>query len=148
MELFDIFKKKGTIAGEIVLRGLPSHKMYSVTITFFSVGSASSQPPFNGDPPPNKWRDTAPVKEAEEPDDKPLGFCFQRASGHYYLGIGVIAFLERDGKMFAQVERFFPMTRPCEIQAGIEQQIQLAVAWPDIPLNELNAYGIIHPAER
>jgi len=30
MTIFDIFKKKGTLTGEVVLRGLPAHKMYSV----------------------------------------------------------------------------------------------------------------------
>jgi len=89
--------------------------------------------------------DTGSVKEAEEPDDKQLRFSFQRPTSHYYLGVSVIAFLERDGKMFAQVERFFPMTRPCEIRAGGEQQIQLAVSWPDIPFDELHTYGTVHP---
>jgi len=122
--------------------------MYSVTVTFFPVGSSSSPPPFDGDPPANKWTDTASVKEAEEADDKPLGFCFQRSSGFYYLGVGVIAFLERDGKMFAQVERFFPMARPCQIQPGVEQRIELAVAWPDIPFDQLHTYGTVHPRKR
>jgi len=147
MAIFDIFKKKGTLAGEVALRGLPLHKMYSVTVTFFPVASASSPPPFDGDPPADKWTDAASVKEAEEPDDKPLRFSFQRTTGHYYLGVGVIAFLERDGKMFAQVERFFPMTRPCEIQAGVEQQVQLTAAWPDIPFDELHTYGTVHPTK-
>ncbi|MGC3957593.1 MAG: hypothetical protein QM813_06420 [Verrucomicrobiota bacterium] len=145
MAIFDIFKKKGTLAGEVRLRGLPPHKMYSVTVTFFPVGSASSLPPFDGDPPTDKWTDTASVKEAEEPDDKPLRFRCERVTGYYYLGVGVIAFLERDGKMFAQVERFFPMSQPCEIRAGGEQQVQLAVSWPDIPLDELHTYGTVHP---
>ena len=107
MAIFDIFKKRGTVTGEVVLRGLPPHKMFSVTVTFFPVSSASSPPPFNGDPPVDRWTDTGSVKEVEEPDNKPLRFSFQRAAGHYYLGVGVIAFLERSGKMFAQVERFF-----------------------------------------
>src|SRR5262249_19396662 len=37
-----------------------------------------------------------------------------------------------------QVERFFPMTRPCEIRAGGEQQVKLAVSWPDIPFEEFH----------
>ncbi len=145
MAIFDIFKKKGTLTGEVVLRGLPPHRMYSVTVTFFPVSSAASLAPFDGDPPTDKWTDTGSVKEAEEPADKPLRFSFQRTAGHYYLGVSVIAFLERHGKMFAQVERFFPMTRSCEIRAGAEQQIQLAVSWPDIPFDELHTYGTVHP---
>ncbi len=147
MAIFDIFKRKGTLTGEVLLRGLPPHKMYSVTVTFFSVTSASSPRPFAGDPPTDEWTDTASVKEAGEPDDKPLRFCFQRAVGHYYLGVGVIAFLERGGKMFAQVERFFPMTRPCKIQSGGEQQVELTVSWPDIPFDELHTYGTVLPTK-
>ncbi len=147
MAILDIFKRKGTFAGEVVLRGLPPHKMYSVTVTFFPVASASSPPPFNGDPPADKWTATVAVKEAEDPDGKPLRFCFQRTPGYYYVGVGVIAFLERGGKMFAQVERFFPMTRPSEIQAGVEQHVQLAVAWPDIPFDDLHTYGTVHPTK-
>lgn len=148
MAIFNIFKKKGALTGDVLLRGLPPQKMFSVTVTFFPVGSASSPPPFDGDPPTDKWTDTASVKEAEEPDDKPLRFRCERAAGYYYLGVGVIAFLERDGKMFAQVERFFPMNRPCEIQAGGEQQIQLPVSWPDISFDELHTYGTVHPTKR
>jgi hypothetical protein len=119
--------------------------MYSVTVTFFPVASASSPPPFDGDPPTSAWTDTDSVKEAEEPDEKPLRFSFQRTAGHYYLGVGVIAYLERGGKMFAQVERFFPMTQSCEIRPGGEQQIELSVSWPDIPFDELHHYGTLRP---
>jgi hypothetical protein len=148
MAIFDIFKKKGILTGDVLLYGLPPHKMYRVTLTFFPVGSASSPPPFDGNPPADKWTDTASVKETEEPDDKPLRFRCERTAGYYYLGVGVIAFLERGGKMFAQVERFFPMTQPCEIQGGREQQIQLKVSWPDIPFDEMGTYGTIHPSKR
>lgn len=145
MAIFDIFKRKGTLNGEVLLKGLPSHEKYRVTITFFPVASASSPAPFDGDPPADAWVDTMTVKDTEEPDDKPLRFSFEHAAGYYYLDVGVIAFLRRDGKMFAQVERFFPMARPCEIPAGVEQQIQLLISWPDIPFEELGSYGTIHP---
>jgi len=148
MAIFDIFKNKGAIVGDVLLRGLPAHKMYSVTLTFFPVGSASSPPPFDGDPPTDRWRDTASVKESEEPDDKPLYFRLERTAGYYYLGISVIAYLVRDGKMFAWVERFFPMSQPCEIRSGGEQQVQLSVSWPDIPFDELEHYGTISPTKR
>ncbi len=128
-----------------MLRGLPPHKMYSVTVTFFPVPSAASPAPYDGNPPANRMTDTASVKEAEEPDDNHLRFSFQCTAGHYYLGVGVIVYFERDGKMFAQVERFFPMTAPCEVRGGGEQQIQLAVSWPDIPFDELHTYGTAHP---
>ena len=145
MSIFDVFKGKGTLTGEVVLHGLPPHKMYSVSVTFFAVTSAASPPPFNGDPPTDKWTDTSPIKKAEDPDSKPLRFSAQRTAGHYYLGVSVIAFIERGGKMFAQVERFFPLTRPCQVQAESEQQVQLAVSWPDIPFDELPTYGTVHP---
>jgi hypothetical protein len=146
MAIFDIFKKQGTLTGDVVLRGLPPHKMYSVSVSLFQVVSASSQPPFNGDPPADTYTDTESVKEADEPDDKPLHFRIQRTVGFYYLAVGVIAYLERDGKLFAQVERFFPMTRPCQIQPEEEQPIELSVAWPEIAFEDLASYGTVHPS--
>jgi len=148
MAIFDIFKRKATINGKIVLRGLPAHKMFSVTTTFFPVAASSTPPPFNSDPPVESWTDNASVKEAEEPDDKPLRFSVQRAAGHYYIGVSVIAFIERDGKMFAQVERFFPMPQACEIGAGTQSEIQLVVNWPDIPFDQLHSYGTIRPSKK
>jgi len=145
MAILDIFRKKGWVAGMVVVRGLPPHKMYSISVTFFRVGSASTPPPFGGDPPADQYIDDESIKEADEPDDKPLRFRIQRTAGFYYLAIGVIAYLERDGKMFAQVERFFPMTRPCRIRPGVEQQVELAVAWPDIPFDELGSCGTFYP---
>ena len=145
MAIFDIFKKKGWVAGNVVVRGLPPHKMYSVSATFFQVASLSSPPPFAGDPPPDQYIDDESVKEANEPDNKPLHFRVQRTAGFYYLAVGVIAYLERNGKVFAQVERFFPMTRACQIQPGVDLQIELAVSWPDIPFDELQSYGTVHP---
>ena len=147
MAILDIFKKKATLTGDVVLRGLPAHKMYSVSVTFFQVASVSSPPPFHGDPPVDKYIDTESVKEAEEHDDKPLRFCVERTVGFYYLAVSDIAYLERSGKMFAQVERFFPMTRPCQIQAGVEQRVELVVVWPDIPFDELHTYGTVHPTK-
>jgi hypothetical protein len=148
MAIFDIFKKKGSVAGLVVVRGLPPHKAYSVSVTFFQVPSASTPPPFAGDPPVDKYVDDESVKEESEPDDKPLRFRFQRTAGFYYLAVGVIAYLERNGKMFAQVERFFPMTRPCQIQSGLEQQVKLVVSWPEIPFDKLNTYGTVHPSKK
>ena len=96
----------------------------------------------------DKYIDTESVKEAEEPDDKPLRFSVERTVGFYYLAVSVIAYLERSGKMFAQVERFFPMTRPCQIRPGVEQPVELAVTWPDIPFDELGSYGTFYPNNR
>lgn len=148
MGVFDIFKTKGFLAGNVTIRDLPPHKMYSVSVTFFPVSSSSSPRPFNGDPPPNKWTDTEVVKEANEPEDKPLRFRLERVSGFYYVGVGVIAYLEQRGKMMAQVERFFPMSRPCQIQSGAEPHLELEVVWPNIPLDELPTYGTVYPRKK
>src|ERR1051326_556769 len=145
MGILNIFRKKGWVTGMVVVHGLPPHKMYSLSLTFFQVGSAAAPPPFGGDPPADRYVDDESVKEAYEPDNKPLRFRAQRPVGFYYLAVGVIAYLERDGKMFAQVERFFPMSRPCQIQSGVEQQVDLAVTWPDIPFHELPSYGTVYP---
>jgi hypothetical protein len=146
MAILDIFRKKGWVTGTVAVHGLPPHKAYSLSVTFFPVGSASAPPPFGGDPSADQYPDNdESVKGADEPDDKPLRFRAQRSAGFYYLAVGVIAYMERDGKMCAQVERFFPMTRPCQIQRDVEQQVELIVTWPDIPFDELHSYGTFHP---
>ena len=148
MAILGIFRNKGWIDGTVVVHGLPPHKMYSIGVTFFPVSSSSAPPPFGGNPPTNQYTDYETVKEADEPDDKPLRFRVQRPVGYYYLEVGVIAYLERDGKMYAQVERFFPMTRPCQIQQASDQRVELTVAWPDIPFEELHSYGTVYPTNR
>ena len=148
MAILDIFRKKGWIGGTVVVHGLPPHKMYSASVTFIPVSSSSAPPPFGGNPPARQYNDDVSVKEAEEPDDKLLRFRVQRPVGYYYLQVSVIAYLKRDGKNFAQVERFFPMSRPCQIQLASEQWVELTVEWPDIPFQELETYGVFYPRNR
>ncbi len=146
MAFFDFLKKKGAVNGVVIIHGLPAHEMYSVSLTAFKVASAESSPPFNGDPPIEKWDNSDySVKEPEEPDDKPLHFSFETSPGFYYFGVGVIAFINKNEKMFAQVERFFPMTQPIHIQVATSKPLELIVSWPDIPFEELNSYGTMHP---
>jgi hypothetical protein len=148
MSILNIHKRKGTLAGAVTLRGLPTHKAYSVSIAFFPVPSDSSPPPFGGEPPAENYTDVVCIKDAEDTEDKPLQFQLRRPSGFYYLGVSVIAFIERDGKMYAQVERFFPMASPIRIEAGATQKIHLTVDWPDIPFDELGYYGTIYPQDK
>ena len=146
MVFFDFLKKKGAVNGVVVIHGLPTHEMYSVSLTAFKVASAESPPPFNGDPPIEEWENSDySVKEAEEPDDKPLHFSFETSPGFYYFGVGVIAFISKNDKMFAQVERFFPMTQPIHIQVAASKPLELVASWPDIPFEELSSYGTMHP---
>lgn len=143
MAPLDIFRRKGLLTGRVVVRGLPSLKMYSVSLAFFPVSNAASAPPFDGDPAADHYTDEAEVKEVEENREMPLSFRFEHPAGYYYLGVGVIAYFEREGRMFAQVERFFPMTRPCEIRSSAESQVTFALDWPKIPFEELGSHGVI-----
>lgn len=145
MAIFDIFRGKGWLGGKVAIRGLPAHERFSVSVAFFRVGSASAQPPYGGNPPPEKYADGESIKEAEEPEDKPLEFRVQRPVGYYYVAVGIIAYLKREGKMYAQVERFFPMAKPCRIERGREATVALEVTWPDLPLEALGSYGTVRP---
>jgi len=148
MSNLNIYERKGALAGAVTLRGLPMCKAYSVSVALFPVPSDSSPPPFGGEPPAEKYTDEVTIKGAEEAEDKPLRFQLERTSGFYYLDVGVIAYIERDGKMYAQVERFFPMASPIRIEAGATRQVHLAVDWPDIPFDELGVYGTIYPQDK
>ena len=147
MGIFGFLNRKGTLTGDIVLRGLPQHLMSDVSVGFFRVSSASTPALSNDDTTPDSWPDVASIRESSDPKDKPLSFCLERPPGFYYLAISAILYMRRDGKMFAQVERFFPMTQPCEIKAGATQEIRLEARWPDIPLEDLNSYGVFRPGQ-
>jgi hypothetical protein len=147
MGIFSLFKQKGIVAGEVVLRGVPQHEMYSVSLGLFRVSSAESPVLTDSTTPAGEWTDNQSVKESQEPDDKPLRFRFERPAGFYYLAISAIVYMRRNGKMFAQVERFFPMTQPCSITAGTVPEIRLEAVWPDIPLEELGSYGVFRPGQ-
>ena len=145
MALLDVFRRTGIISGELVLVGMPQCKMFSATVHFFSVRSGMDPLPYDGNPPPSAYRDEFSVREAEDPSDKPLRFSIRKPAGFYHIDVGVIAYREVDGKMFAQVEHFFPLERPCEVSAGEEKTVVLQVRWPDVPLEELHHHGTIYP---
>ena len=145
MRILDLFRKKGVVAGRVVLHGLPPHKMFSASVSVFRVASATSRPPFGGNPPAHQLKDTVALKSDEEPEDKPLQFRLERSVGFYHLAVSVIAYIERDDKLLAWVERFFPMTQPCEINPEAEQQVELAVEWPNLALDQLSTYCTFHP---
>jgi hypothetical protein len=148
MSLLNFFKRNGIIAGQVTIHGLPPHEFFSASVAFFPVASASSPPPFGGVPPADQYTDEARIKENEAPEDQPLRFQFERSAGFYYLDVGVIAFFRRDGKMFAQVERFFPLPAPVHLKPGSTRQVDLTVTWPDIPFEELGYYGTVYPQKK
>ena len=146
MAFAGLFRKKGHVSGTVLVRGMPESEMFSVSLAFFRVEGASAAAPFDGQPPPDHYVDDAPVKEAEENQVMPFSFRFERPPRFYYLDVGVIAYLRRDGKMFAQVERFFPLSKPVEVRGGsVECQVALVADWPTIPFDELGTYGVIKP---
>src|SRR4051812_16807986 len=100
MALLDIFRRKGFLAGSVLVRDLPPHKMYSLSLSFFRVARADTVRPVDDVPPADSHTDQASVKEAEESKGMPLHFRFERPVGYYYLDVGVIAYIERSGKMF------------------------------------------------
>ena len=145
MGLLDIFRSKGTLVGDLALSDLPECKMLSVTVHLFAARSASDPLPYEGNPPPPAYRNEISVREAHDPIHKPLRFSVKKTAGFYHIDVGVIAYREANGRMYAQVEHFFPFERPCEITAGQTRAVQLRVRWPAIPLEELGVYGTIHP---
>ncbi len=49
------------------------------------------------------------------------------------------------GKMFAQAEQFFFTRRPLPLSEQPMGRITLPVHWPQLPLEELGAYGVVEP---
>ena len=145
MDLKNIFRRKGYLEGGVIIRGFPAHKTYIVSVTTFRVPHASSPRPFDGKPPASEYREQVWVKDKNDPEDKPLRFHIGRSAGFYYLDVGVIAFIECGGKMYAQLEHFMPMTKACRITSGEVYQVDLVVDWPMMPVDELGSYGVMHP---
>jgi hypothetical protein len=148
MSLFDVFRPKGTLTGELVLADMPECKMLSATVHFFQARTRLDSLPYEGNPPPTAYHNEVSIREAEDPSDKPLRFSVSKAAGFYHIDVGVIAYREVNGRMFAQVEHFFPLEHPCEIQAGEERMVVLRVRWPNVPLEELHHYGTVFPETR
>lgn len=143
--ILDILRRKGRVAGEVTIRRLPLHETYSVNLTLFRVPDAVSPPPFGGEPPASEYTDEVSVKAATEPEEKQLQFNILKPPGFYYVDVGIIAFIKCKGKMYAQVEHFMPMARPCEIKCGGLHPVDLIVDWPMTPVDELGSYCVIHP---
>ena len=143
--MLEIFKGKGSINGIVEIVGLPKCKMYSASLSLFSVPNSSSPLPYEGKPPGNADCDTVSLKETKDPFDKPLMFDLCRRSGFFYLDVGVIAYIENGGKLIAQVEHFVPFDQPTEFVRNQDNSIAIRVNWPDIPLDELGFYGTIKP---
>lgn len=148
MNLFRAFHGKGVLKGEVRIENLPENKMYSVSLSLFRVSGPEAPTPYGGDPPGDAYTDEIGIKEAEEPKDSKLTFEVRRPRGYYHVDVGVIAFIEREGKIYAQVEHFFPLSKPCHIRSGSVENVKLNVTWPAIPFEDLGYYGSIHPRKK
>ncbi len=145
MTVWNIFRRKGFLTGTVAIHGLPTHKAYSASIALFPVGHIGSAPPWTDKPTLDQYTDEVQIKDASAPEEQPLRFRLRRPAGFYYCDIGVIVYIDRRGKSYAQVERFFSMTSPCCILPVVEQRLDFTVNWPAMPVEELHEYGIVHP---
>ncbi len=145
MALLDAFRPRGGLAGVITFAGLPECKQICVSVGLFRARSAGAPLPHGGHPSGSACRDVVPVRDAEDPDDKPLRFDVQRPVGHYHVQVSVIAIREVDGSLYAQVERFFPLQSACRVAAGMGTAVELTVEWPSTPIKELPVYGTVYP---
>lgn len=145
MGILDLIRPKGVLHVEATVEGLPPRWALIVNALTIRVPSAAT-PPINDI---HRFKSEC-VKEREAEEVWPLRLALNRSAGFYYVGLSVIAFRteEYEGKLHAQVERFFPMLSPCELRVRSEQRLVLHVQWPDIPLSELGSYGTIYPNRR
>jgi len=147
MAFFDMFTRSGWLSGSITVMHLPPHLFYSVSIELFRVRDESSPLPSGGHPSVEECFDSTPIKSFTEPDDKPLRFRERRPAGFYHLRVSLIVVMDRSGRKYAQVERFFPLPRPCHCQARVEAPGDVSITWSDVPLESLNYYCTFRPGE-
>ena len=143
MGILDLIRPKGSITAEVRIDGLPPHWALIVDALSLRVPSAVT-PPITD---PHRFESDC-VKQEEAREEWPLRFVLRRPAGFYYVGLSVIAFRNENGKSYAQVERFYPMSSPCRLEAKAEERLVLNVRWPDIPLAELESYGTVHASQR
>jgi hypothetical protein len=139
------------LEGTIALAGLPPHRGLIVNLCFFPVTAADAPAPYGGDPPGEAVTDchevTKQVDLHTESSQSGYGlpFTVERPAGYYYLQVRAILFRTRADKVFAQAEQFFFARRPLPLTEEPIGRITLPVQWPQIPLEELETYGVVKP---
>ncbi len=137
--------------GAIAVTDLPPHRGLIVNLCFFTVGAATDPAPYDGDPPAEAVTDSHEIfkqvdlnSESSQPGYE-LPFVVERPAGFYYLQVRAILFRTRAGKTFAQAEQFFFARRPLPLTEQPLRGVTLPVEWPQMPLDELGAYGVVEP---
>jgi len=140
------------LEGTIQIAGLPPHRGFMIDVCFFSVESAGSPAPYDGDPPVDVVTDCDRVFERVDLEKESVettfeqDFALERRAGYYFVQLRVILFRVQDGKAFAQAEQFFFGRRPLRIP--VESNVTFPVAWPPQSLSELHHYRTFKPQNR
>jgi hypothetical protein len=143
MGLLNAFRSDGTLVCDAVIHGLPPRLDLIVNALVLRAPSANAPTVQDA-----HAYESVCVKDKGVAEVWPLRFTIRRPPGFYYVALSVIAVQRRDGKVYAQVERFFPMASPCRLLGRTESSVTLDVTWPDIPLDQLGTYGTVHPNRR
>jgi hypothetical protein len=139
--------KPANFSGRITIEDLPtSHIGCLVTFALFRVAGADSEAPFDGDPPPEKYVDVIKLRENDKaPITGPLEFSVERPAGYYYLGIRLIPLYERDGRMVAEVQTFFPLQKPFVLPSANDAKLLIRISWRPIPKENLVDLAVVEP---
>jgi hypothetical protein len=142
------------LEGTVVVSGLPPHLGLSLSLCFFAVADFDTPPPYDADPPSGACTDCVDVLSQglspKESRESTVGtkFSIEREPGCYYVQVRAILYRTDSGKFFAQTEEFFFGRRPVRIAVGEKRDITFPVSWPDIPLEDLPLYEVVHPRKR
>lgn len=125
--------------GRFSIRRLPAHFAISVHALLLHSSADGG--------PSNNINDYEPhgIKSHEDNEIWPIHFALRKPAGFYHVGFSVIAFMKREGKTYAQVERFLTTLRPHHTAERDLNRIQFCVDWPDVPTKKLGTYGTIRP---
>ena len=137
--------------GTLSVTGLPPHRGLIVSLCFFRVEAATDPAPHGGDPPAEAVTDSHEVFKQVDLNTESartaydLPFAVERPAGFYYLQVRAILFRTQADKVFAQAEQFFFTRRPLPLTEEPLGPVTLPVQWPQLPLEELGAYGVVQP---
>lgn len=142
MGLLDFVRPEGWLSGHVTIHGIPTNFGIVVNLLVRRGKRIEETAPSNA-----QLYEVICVKEREHPDAWPLHFAIARPRGIYHVGLSCIVFQDRGGKLYAQVERFFPIPKPQPTGAREADAIRMSAQWPKTPVEQLGSYGTVCPRE-
>ena len=144
MGFFDLFRRKGGVAGFFSIRNMPAHELLTVRVVFTRVPEKDSPlPAYDPDDPFLKGDYLVTILEAGEPEAQPFEFKTRLPEGYYCVAMAAWLTREIKGRPSVQIENFDMYDHPIPVTRGKTIILDRYVEWPSIPDDDLHIYGTL-----